>query len=215
MVIIVPSEVEHSNTPFLWITDDNNGDDAVPDALNYNMLIAADIAIQTKTIGAALFQIPNQSIRFSEDPLSKSRSEDAIIAFTWWKWVNFPDTNPEWLVIIFQFSYILILFEMQFIFVYRLVHLPMTKAAVRAMDTITEFLTSPTAPQEIQDLNSNPSQFIVAGASKRGWITWVVASVDPRIMAIVPVVFDELNSKKNLHHHFRAYGGWNFCHLSH
>ena len=88
----------------------------------------------------------------------------------------------------------------------------MTKAAVRAMDTITEFLTSPTAPQEIQDLNSNPSQFIVAGASKRGWITWVVASVDPRIMAIVPVVFDELNSKKNLHHHFRAYGGWNFCH---
>ena len=101
MVIIVPSEVEHSNTPFLWITDDNNGDDAVPDALNYNMLIAADIAIQTKTIGAALFQIPNQSIRFSEDPLSKSRSEDAIIAFTWWKWVNFPDTNPEWLVIIF------------------------------------------------------------------------------------------------------------------
>ena len=23
MVIIVPSEVEHSNTPFLWITDDN------------------------------------------------------------------------------------------------------------------------------------------------------------------------------------------------
>ena len=91
----------------------------------------------------------------------------------------------------------------------------MTKAAVRAMDTITEFLTSPTAPQEIQDLNSNPSQFIVAGASKRGWITWTVASVDPRIMAIVPVVFDELNSKINLHHHFRAYGGLNLCHLSH
>ena len=84
----------------------------------------------------------------------------------------------------------------------------MTKAAVRAMDTITEFLTSPTAPQEIQDLNSNPSQFIVAGASKRGWITWIVASVDPRIMAIVPVVMDNLNAHKNLHHHFRAYGGW-------
>ena len=51
LVIIIPPEIEHSNTPFLWITDQNNGNDAVPDALNYNILIAADIAIQTKTIG--------------------------------------------------------------------------------------------------------------------------------------------------------------------
>ena len=49
-----------------------------------------------KTIGAALFQIPNQSIRFAEDPLNKARSEDGIIGFTWWKWVNDPDTDPEW-----------------------------------------------------------------------------------------------------------------------
>ena len=103
MVIIVPPEVEHSNTPFLWITDANNGNDAVPDALNYNMLIAADIAIQTKTIGAALFQIPNQSIRFTDDPLNKGRSEDGIIAFTWWKWVNNPGTDPEWLVLDWAF----------------------------------------------------------------------------------------------------------------
>ena len=96
LVVIVPPEVEHSNTTFLWITDQDNGDDAVPDALNYNILIAADIAIQTKTIGAALFQIPNQSIRFSEDPLNKGRSEDGINAFTWWKWLNDPNTTPEW-----------------------------------------------------------------------------------------------------------------------
>ena len=40
LVIIIPPEIEHSNTPFLWITDQNNGNDAVPDALNYNILIA-------------------------------------------------------------------------------------------------------------------------------------------------------------------------------
>ena len=84
----------------------------------------------------------------------------------------------------------------------------MTKASVRAMDTITEYLTSPSSPQEIQELQSNPSQFIVAGASKRAWITWTTAAVDPRVMAIVPVVMDNLNAKENLHHHFRAYGGW-------
>jgi len=188
LVVIVPPEVDHLNTPFLWITDGDNGNDAIPDALNYNLLIAADIALQTKTIGAALFQIPNQSIRFAEDPLNKARSEDGIIGFTWWKWVNDPSTDPEWLV-----------------------HLPMTKASVRAMDVITDFLTSPSSPQEIQDLQSTPSQFIVAGASKRAWVTWTTAAVDPRIIAIVPVVMDNLNSKENLHHHYRAYGGWSFA----
>ena len=102
MVVIVPSEVEHANTPFLWITNGDNGDDSVPNALDENMLITADIAIQTKTIGAALFQVPNQPIRFPGDPLNKSRSEDGIISYTWWKWATNPSTNPEWLVNILQ-----------------------------------------------------------------------------------------------------------------
>ena len=109
------------------------------------------------------------------------------IGFTWWKWIQDPNLNPEWLV-----------------------HLPMTKASIRAMDTVTNYLTSDSAPQEIIDLNANPKQFIVAGASKRGWTTWIVGSVDPRVMAIVPVVFDLLNSQENLMHHYQAYGGWSF-----
>ena len=54
-------------------------------------------------------------------------------------------------------------------------------------------------------------QFIVGGASKRGFTTWAVAAVDPRVMGIVPIVMDELNFVKNMHHHFRAYGGWSFA----
>ena len=73
-----------------------------------------------------------------------------IQGYTWWKWTHYFNPNPEWLV-----------------------HLPMTKAAVRAMDTITDFMTSPLSPSEIQELNCNPQQFITAGASKRGWITWL------------------------------------------
>ena len=60
-------------------------------------------------------------------------------------------------------------------------------------------------------LNGNPNQFIVGGASKRGFATWSVGAVDPRVIAMVPIVMDELNFVKNMHHHFRAYGGWSFA----
>ena len=61
------------------------------------------------------------------------------------------------------------------------------------------------------ELKSNPGQFIVGGASKRGFATWSTGAVDPRVIAIVPIVMDELNFVKNMHHHFRAYGGWSFA----
>ena len=57
----------------------------------------------------------------------------------------------------------------------------MTKASVRGMDTIQNFLTSDTAPEEIQALQLYPSQFFLGGASKRGWTTWTTASVDQRL----------------------------------
>ena len=46
---------------------------------------------------------------------------------------------------------------------------------------------------------------------QRGWTSWLVASVDPRVMVLVPVVLDLLNVPANLQHHFRAYGGWSFA----
>ena len=79
------------------------------------------------------------------------------------------------------------------------------------MDTIEAFLTSDTAPSKIKKLGLHPTQFIVAGASKRGWTTWTVGAVDPRVMGIVPVVMDELNFVENIKHHYRSYGGWSFA----
>jgi len=84
----------------------------------------------------------------------------------------------------------------------------MTKASVRAMDTVNSFMTSENSPQEIKDLNADPTQFIISGASKRGWTTWTTSSVDARVIAIVPVVMDLLNVVENLHHQYQAYGGW-------
>jgi len=49
-------------------------------------------------------------------------------------------------------------------------------------------------------------KFVVAGGSKRGWTTWCTAAVDPRVVAIVPIVIDVLNVTPSMQHHAAAYG---------
>ena len=81
-----------------------------------------------------------------------------------------------------------------------LVRLAMVKSAVRAMDAVQEFLASDAGGKIRID------QFVVAGASKRGWTTWLVGVVDPRVIAIMPLVIDALHSEEITKHHFEAYG---------
>ena len=80
--------------------------------------------------------------------------------------------------------------------------LPMTKAAVRALDTVTDFM----ATQKGGDVKVN--RFVVTGASKRGWTTWSTAAVDQRVWAIIPIVIDMLNTEASFKHHRGAYGGY-------
>ncbi|MGK0188824.1 MAG: PhoPQ-activated pathogenicity-related protein [Verrucomicrobiales bacterium] len=78
--------------------------------------------------------------------------------------------------------------------------LPMTKSAVRAMDAITDFCASERGGK------NKVERFVVAGASKRGWTTWLTAAVDKRVIAIAPIVIDMLNVIPSFQHHFRVYG---------
>lgn len=78
----------------------------------------------------------------------------------------------------------------------------MVKAAVRAMDTVTAFLATPEGGERKID------KFVVSGGSKRGWTTWLTGAVDPRVVAIIPIVIDILNVQKAKEHHWRAYGFW-------
>ena len=81
-----------------------------------------------------------------------------------------------------------------------LVRLAMVKSGVRAMDAMQEFLASEAGGKLKID------KFVVAGGSKRGWTTWLVGVVDPRVVAIAPLVIDALNSEVITRHHFEAYG---------
>jgi len=81
-----------------------------------------------------------------------------------------------------------------------LVRLAMVKSGVRAMDAIQAFLATADGGRTKVD------RFVVAGGSKRGWTTWLVGAVDPRVEAIMPIVIDALNSEQITKHHFEAYG---------
>ncbi len=78
---------------------------------------------------------------------------------------------------------------------------PMAKSAIRAMDALQEFAKKEgMAPLD---------RFIVNGASKRGWTTWMTAaSGDKRVAAIIPIVYDNLNLGKQMPHQLEAWGAY-------
>ncbi|MCA9264887.1 MAG: hypothetical protein KDA60_13600 [Planctomycetales bacterium] len=79
---------------------------------------------------------------------------------------------------------------------------PMVKSAVRAMDTVTAVMAAEVGGrQEVK-------RFVVAGGSKRGWTTWLTGAVDQRVVGIIPVVIDVLNTDVSMRHHFASYGFW-------
>jgi PhoPQ-activated pathogenicity-related protein len=132
-----------------------------------------DIAKATRSVVVELRMVPNQTLMFHGD--GKERTEDDLIAYTWMQYLKTGD--ERWPA-----------------------RLPMTKAAVRAMDATTAFLASPEGGAAKVDT------FMVTGGSKRGWTAWAVAAVDRRVVGLAPIVIDVLNVEASIKHHYRAYG---------
>ncbi len=169
LTIYKPDQVTTSTALLLIDGGSNSSTPPTPDATT--LLLAASAG----SIVADLGQVPNEPLTFAGE--GHSRSEDAIIAYTWAKFLAGGD--EKWPA-----------------------RLPMTKAAVRGMDTVTAFLAS---------LSGSPvavKNFVVTGGSKRGWTTWSVAEVDPRVIAIAPIVIDTLNVQEVFLSQFRALGFW-------
>ncbi|XP_035694468.1 autocrine proliferation repressor protein A-like [Branchiostoma floridae] len=158
LTVVIPDNMTYPDAGFLFIDGDKND--------------------HPESVAANLKQVPNGHLVFKKDPSKRRLAEDALIAYTWRRFLD--DPNPEWIV-----------------------NMPMTKASVRAMDAVQDFVKNKTGKQ--------PEKFMVGGASKRGWTTWATAAVDKRVFAMTPIVFDLLNVQKTLHHYYRVLGGWSFA----
>jgi PhoPQ-activated pathogenicity-related protein len=134
------------------------------------------VAALTGTVVFELTAVPNEPVMFTDE--TSPRSEDAIIAYTFNKYLEHigEPGNETWPLL-----------------------LPMVKSAVRAMDTIQDFIPSVRPGSAID-------KFVVFGGSKRGWTTWLTAAVDDRVAAIMPGVIDVLNIAPQMVHHYGAYG---------
>jgi PhoPQ-activated pathogenicity-related protein len=161
-----------TSTKSLLFISGGANDSKVPKSADGNLV---KIALATKSVVSELKMVPNQPLVFHGE--TEGRKEDSLIAYTWDKFLRTGD--PKWPA-----------------------RLPMTKAAVRAMDTVTAFCGSADAG------NAHVDQFVVAGGSKRGWTTWTTAAVDKRVVAIIPCVIDLLNIEPSMLHHYAAYGFW-------
>ncbi len=136
-------------------------------------------SLSTGSVVALIRAVPNQPLVFADE--TRTRVEDAIIAYSYDEFLTgYAEGNPDmtWPAL-----------------------LPMTRAAVRAMDSLQDFLgvTKPGTHYAIND-------FVITGASKRGWTTWLSAAGDERVSAIMPIVIDVLNMDQQMQHHFSAYG---------
>ena len=171
--VTVPDEVV-SDIGLLWIGGGSKNTEQPKDAPG--MLV--QLALYTKTVTAGLHNIPFQKLTFKGDDFGP-RNEDALISYGWKKFIEGggKDEDAIWLA-----------------------RLPMTKAAVRAMDAVSDFTKV--------NLSKDVSKYTVFGGSKRGWTTWTTAIVDKRVVAIAPVVIDMLNVVPSFERHWQAYGFW-------
>ena len=87
------------------------------------------------------------------------------------------------------------------------VYFGMVRAAVRAMDAMTEFMKDRFAV-DMED-------FMFTGESKRGWTTWLTAAVEhferKRVKAIVPSVWDGINLQEVFQNQWQSFNGWSFA----
>ena len=170
--VYVPASIA-STTALLSITGGNNTFGTPTSTPDPTMV---QLSLLTGTVVATLHTVPSEPLTFTDE--TTSRSEDQIIAYSFDKFMDNQGQpgNDTWPVLV-----------------------AMVKSAVRAMDTVQDFVPKQVSGAHIDD-------FLVTGYSKRGWTTWLTAAVDDRVKAIIPGVFDNLDQGIQMVHQYSVYG---------
>lgn len=183
-VTIIEPDIMPYHTALLFI-DGGSSNSAEPTEDNTDEFLV-QFAMAAGTPVVRVQNVPGQPITFTDEVgIREDRTEDEIIAYSYDKYMasfNAGTPDNEWPLLF-----------------------PMTKAAVLAMDYAQEALPlfSGKLPAD-----ARIDDFVVAGASKRGWTTWLTGAVDDRVRGIIPVVIDVLNMDEQMQHHFQSYGYW-------
>ncbi|CAE8623535.1 unnamed protein product, partial [Polarella glacialis] len=149
LTIIVPDNLKAAGQS--WTTLLIGGSGAGTPVQEHDGDVSAAIHLATRTgLRVAVVGLVSQPMSFAADPSGLMRDEEAIKAFSWRNFLDHPD-RPELPI-----------------------ELPILKAVVRAMDTVTAFT------------NGTALQFITTGCSKRGLAAVMAGAYDERVKAIAP-----------------------------
>ncbi|KAG2374015.1 hypothetical protein C9374_011094 [Naegleria lovaniensis] len=172
VTVAIPNDLNKVNSQGFFFITNGRTDQPAPgaDATTSSPVgidaFSTSLAVNTKSIAATLYLIPNQPMSYNSDPEHLIREEDAIIGFGWRRFMNNTADN--------------LLYVTQ---------LPMVKASKLSLDAVQHFVQ-----QKID--NYRLETFMVGGNSKRGWTTLLLGGVDNRVNSIVPVVIPTFGTKR-------------------